>query len=415
MADDAEVRDADPLGPDDAKTPGRSIFGRIAADRTGLAWLLVVAIAYILTTLAVAAGTHAAGAGRAMTVALSIAAGAPDSGLPPGTLDTATVAGRTFLAISPLPIAAYLVFVPFPFLWAPSHWIISTAFGIAAAWLMLPLARRYGPGGVATLWLATLGAFGTLLWTQAIAGNFYYLAHVQAMFFTLIALVEWRGRRRAWVIAVALGLSGLARPTTFLAAIPFGVGLLLERRDRWRTAAGFGLPLVAGVGLTALYNAARFGSPFETGYGISTLLGRSLIDARQRGVFSLRHVPINLYYLFLRGFDHVTPVGLPAPDPNGHSILLTTPALLISVSAGIRSHSAAILWSAAILIAIPLLLYYGGGGFSTYGYRYALDFTPFLLALVALGVRIRFGALEKLLIVMSVGFVAYGVLWAIHR
>ena len=40
---------------------------------------------------------------------------------------------------------------------------------------------------------------------------------------------------------------------------------------------------------------------------------------------------------------------------------------------------------------------------------------PFLLALVAMGARHRFGSLEKLLIVMSVGFVGYGVLWAIVR
>ena len=38
---------------------------------------------------------------------------------------------------------------------------------------------------------------------------------------------------------------------------------------------------------------------------------------------------------------------------------------------------------------------------------------PFLLALVAIGARGRFGALEKLLIIASVGFVGYGVVWAV--
>lgn len=396
-------------------SPKRSIIDRVTADRTALVWFLVVAAVYTLTTVAIWYGAAGQDGGRAMKVVMSFLSGHPDSGLPPDTLDTATVAGKTFLVISPLPLVPFALFAPFPPLWEFARWAIPAGFGIGAAWLMLPLARRYGPGGTTTLWLATLGAFGTLLWTLAIKGNFYYLAQVQAMFFSLIALIEWRGRRRAWVVAVALGLSGLARPTTLLAAIPFGVALLLESRDRVRTAIAFGLPLLATVGLTALYDAARFGSPFETGYGISTLHRPTLIDARAKGVFSLRHIPQNLYYLFLRGFDHVSRFPFFAPDSFGHSILLTTPAVLIAVSAGIRSRTVVLLWSATILIAIPLLLYYGGGGFTTYGYRYALDLMPFVLALVAIGAGYHFGRLEKLLMVMSVGFVGYGVLWAIAR
>ena len=396
-------------------SPKRSIIDRVTADRTALVWFLVVAAVYTLTTVAIWYGAAGQDGGRAMKVVMSFLSGHPDSGLPPDTLDTATVAGKTFLVISPLPLVPFALFAPFPPLWEAARWAIPASFGIGAAWLMLPLARRYGPGGTTTLWLATLGAFGTLLWTLAIKGNFYYLAQVQAMFFSLIALIEWRGRRRAWVVAVALGLSGLARPTTLLAAIPFGVALLLESRDRVRTAIAFGLPLLATVGLTALYDAARFGSPFETGYGISTLHRPTLIDARAKGVFSLRHIPQNLYYLFLRGFDHVSRFPFFAPDSFGHSILLTTPAVLIAVSAGIRSRTVVLLWSATILIAIPLLLYYGGGGFTTYGYRYALDLMPFVLALVAIGAGYHFGRLEKLLMVMSVGFVGYGVLWAISR
>ena len=54
-------------------------------------------------------------------------------------------------------------------------------------------------------------------------------------------------------------------------------------------------------------------------------------------------------------------------------------------------------------------------GYRTYGYRYALDFMPFVLALVAIGARRRFGGLEKGLIVLSVAFVAYGIVWAVFE
>ena len=124
-------------------------------------------------------------------------------------------------------------------------------------------------------------------------------------------------------------------------------------------------------------------------------------------------MPENIALLVFRGFDLQTHFPYLVPDPNGHSLLLTSPGLLAAVSAGVRTRTTRILWAAAFLVAVPLLLYYGGGGFRTYGYRYALDFMPFLLALVAIGARGRFGALEKLLIVASIGFVGYGVVWAV--
>ena len=68
-----------------------------------------------------------------------------------------------------------------------------------------------------------------------------------------------------------------------------------------------------------------------------------------------------------------------------------------------------------ILTAIPVFLYYGGGGADTYGYRYAMDFVPFLFALVAIALRDRFGNLERVLIALSVLFVCYGYFWQVYR
>ncbi len=57
--------------------------------------------------------------------------------------------------------------------------------------------------------------------------------------------------------------------------------------------------------------------------------------------------------------------------------------------------------AAAILVAIPNLLYYNTGYLQT-GYRYALDFLPFLLILAALGMRGRLRIWSALLILLSV-------------
>jgi hypothetical protein len=386
---------------------GHGTAAALRTHRADLLWAVVVAVAYGISTLIV----HSASSdvvGRAMTLAIHFTQGRLDLGTAFGQNDTLTIGGATYWVAGPMTFIPSLPFVPFPGLWAASRWIVPCGFGIAAAWSMLPLARRYGPGGSTTWWLSALGAFGTLLFTQAIRGNDYYLTHAEAMLFTIIALVEWQGRRRAWLIGLALGLAGLARPPVLLAAIPFGLAFILAGPGRRSRVVAFASPVALTIGLAGLYNWLRFGSPLETGYASSTLSIGALAQSRASGVFSISHIPRNLWLLVFNGFGYQPGFPFLVAGQDGHSILLTSPALLAAVGAGIRSRTAAILWASAGLVTVVLLLYYGGGGTRTFGYRYFLDATPFLLALTALAARRHFGPLEKLLIVMSVGFVSLG-------
>jgi hypothetical protein len=69
----------------------------------------------------------------------------------------------TYQVISPLPLVPYLAFVPVPALWEASRWIIATGLGDPGR-LADPAARpALWTGGSATWWIASLGAFGTLL------------------------------------------------------------------------------------------------------------------------------------------------------------------------------------------------------------------------------------------------------------
>ena len=386
---------------------GRWIAAALRTHQADLLWVFVVAVAYgILTFIVHAVSGH--NVGRAMTLAIHLLQGRLDLGLSFGSNDTVTIGSATYWVAGPMTFIPSLPFVPFPGLWAASRWIVPAAFGIAAGWFMLPLARRYGPGGSTTWWLAILGAFGTLLFNQAIRGNDYYLTHAEAMLFTIIALVEWQGRRRAWLIGLAIALAGLARPPVLLAAIPFGVAFAMAGTGRRSRLVAFSSPVVLSICLAGLYDWLRFGSPLETGYAISSLSISALARSRASGVFSISHIPRNLWLLVFNGFGYQPRFPFLVADHDGHSVLLTSPALLAAVGAGIRARTPAILWTSTALVTLVLLLYYGGGGTSTFGYRYFLDATPFLLALTALAARKHFGALERLLIVMSVGFVSLG-------
>ena len=391
----------------------RGWAGRLLADPGALTWMVVVALVYTGATF-VRSQASDWGPDHMMILANAIAQGRFDLSSLTTINDIVTIDGRHYQAMSLLPTVPYFPFVPFEPLWPFSRWIVSGGVGIVAAWLALPLARRYGPGGSATYWLAALGAFGTMLFTLAIEGNFYYLAHLESALLTFLALIEWRDRRRPWVIGVLVGLAGLARPTLLIVAVPLGLVLLAEARDRIRVAAQLALPIAAALALTAAFNYVRFGSPLETGYDIAWVAA-PLDSVRAQGLFSIVHVPTNLALFIGGGFGIRSDFPWLVPSIQGQSILLTTPALLIAFNAGLRDRENQMLWGAAILAGIPVFFYYGGGGAATYGYRYAMDFVPFLFALVAIALRERFGNQEKVLIGLSVAFICYGYVWAVYK
>jgi hypothetical protein len=276
------------------------------------------------------------------------------------------------------------------------------------------VARRYGPGGSADYWLAALGAFGTLLFTLTIEGDFYYLAHLEAVLLSFLALIEWHDRRRPWLMGLLIGLAALARPTLILVAVPFGLALLIEAKDRIKVSVAFALPLLAAVVVTGWWDFVRFGSPLETGYGIAWI-EPPLQTLRDQGLFAIVHLPTNLALFVGGGYAVRDTFPWLVPSVDGHSILLTTPALLIAVGASLRERLNQVLWGAVVVTAIPVFLYYGGAGASTYGYRYAMDFVPFLVALVAVALRDRFGNLERVLIGLSLFFVCFGYVWQVWK
>jgi hypothetical protein len=389
---------------------------RLLADDGAIAWMIVVAIVYGFATFVRSQATAPWGTDHMMSLASNLVAGHSDLSFSQLTTinDIVTIDRRSYQAMSLLPTLPYLPLVPFEFLWPLSRWIVSAVIGISAGWLALPVARRYGPGGMATWWLAALGAFGTMLFTLTIEGNFYYLAHLESVLLVFVALIEWHDRRRAWVLGLMVGLAALARPTLLLMAVPLGIVLLMEARDRFRVAVEFVVPIAAALIVTGWWDFVRFGSPLETGYTIAWITPK-LEVLREQGLFSIVHVPTNLALFVGGGFGVQDAFPWLVPSVAGQSILLTTPALLIAFNAGLRDRTNQMLWGAVVLTAIPVFLYYGGGGAATYGYRYAMDFVPFLFALIAITMKERFGNLEKVLIGLSVAFVCYGYVWAVYK
>jgi hypothetical protein len=286
-------------------------------------------------------------------------------------------------------------------------------------------------------WLAVLFGFSTPLWWVTTRGGVWHTGQLVATVFTLLALVEWFGSSRPWLIGLLAGAAFLSRAPLLL-AIPFYALAVVwdSRRPRIKTlheqavsqrdgpspenaqsvhpiwrfiwlCVGFG----PAVFVFLAYNFVRFGAPLESGYGLA-LLPDFLARQRDAGLFSIAHLGMNLDY-FLWHLPMVMPQ-LPflKPDGFGMSVFLTSPGLLLAAWAPWRQRLAWLLGGAFLATLLPSLFYYGGGWFQ-YGYRYALDAMPFAIALTALTVaREPLSWRWKTVIVLGVSVNLIGVYWA---
>ncbi len=331
--------------------------------------------------------------------------------------------GRVYVPFAPFPAIAFapLVALIGPDAAAGRGQLIGSAIAAIDVGLCWWLLARVGVREIADrIWIVVLFAFSTPMWWITTRGGVWHVGQLLAVLLTLALLVEAFGRRRAWLMGLLRGggvpqpghpgaghaLHRLAGgPTAPTRAEPAG------RATSWRDLAVFGAFLAPAVAFALWYNAARFGSPLESGYGLAALPD-FLERQREIGLFSLRHLPMNLDYLFVHLPTFIADPPFLKPDGLGMSILLTSPGLLLALRADWRSSRVVGLGLTALAVLLPSLLYYGGGWLQ-YGYRYALDAIPFVMALVGLAVARRgLPAWGKVLIVLGLAVNLLGVYWA---
>ena len=289
--------------------------------------------------------------------------------------------------------------------------------------LVYVVLRRLILGGLLSislqdaLWWTAFFAFGSNYLWCAIQGDVWFAALTLGCTFTLGYMLASFDARHP-LLAGALLAGAFATRTPLLFSVVFFAAFFLFPGGRvrqdfgrkfWRDGMLFAsIPIVVGVTLM-LANAHRFGSLTEFGH---TYLAAGQIDRiKEYGLFNVHFLTRNLMAMFV-----LLPMFLPSSpwiqiSRHGLALWFTSPALF-GLLAPIPPASDAVrfwrraAWATVAVIFIPHV-FYQNTGWVQFGYRFSLDYLPYLTVLLALSrPRLHWG--WKLAILAGIGVCALG-------
>jgi hypothetical protein len=356
---------------------------------------------------------------------------------PPGENDWARYRGRWFVVFPPLPA---LMIMPAVAIWRAAtwdrlYWALFAGLGPAVLYVLLRRLREREQSGRSAredLALTILFAFGSAYYYASVQGTVWFAAHVVAAPLIALYVLFALGAERPALAGLMLGLCWHTRPSTiFLApfflvealaaargtayapnptrgplATAFGFARSAEFGRALRLFARFALPLIAIVALSSLLNWLRFDDPSEVGYRYLRIRWSGRIE--KWGLFNFHYLSKNLA-VFLTALPWLSSE---APfvrvSRHGLALWVTTPAYLwVLWPKRVNPRIAGLSLAAACAAVMDLC--YQNSGWIQFAYRFSLDYSVLLIALLALGGR-RFGLGFYALLVWSIAVNLFGAI-----
>lgn len=318
--------------------------------------------------------------------------------------------GNIYLYFGPLPSVLLMPFVLFFGKGFPQIWIGIFSL-IVSFFAVYFISKRLKFSKVDSFWLSIFFSFSTVLFSVSIINITAYQIQALGAVFILLSLVEYFGKKRFILIGLFLALAGLTRFTLYLSAIFFLIEILRLRLGMKKIIYLL-IPVFFSLIILGTYNYKRFRSVFETGYKYNiTLVTYPMSSNIKPGFISFEHIPANVYNLLLKGPDPILKEGggfiMKFPylkiDPWGLAIWYTSPLFLYLLIKPKKSPVSLAALASVILLAIPAMLYFGVGYIQS-GYRYALDFLPFLFILLLSSLSPKLSNIAKALIILGIVF-----------
>jgi hypothetical protein len=353
--------------------------------------------------------------------------------------------GRVYLPYGPTPA---ILMIPSVLIFGVSdtaQWFHSMVVGAINVVLFWYILRQLGASRSTKLLLIPFFAFGTANFYSATTGTLWFYNHVTAVMFLMLAIIFLLRGSSPVIPAIFIGLALLARQPIIFAAPAFAYYYVRQAYPtvftrEWLTdrrmiekLAFFAGALAPFVLILLWYNQVRFGSPFDTGLDdiydkyngqVYTIYLKNNFGSERFAEFDLRNLPLHLYTIFLLPPTFEAPPFVAAdqyhnsfwlrPSEYGMSVLITSSPFIYSLFAQNRRVLRNMCWLAIPIIAIPTLMYYSQG-WVQFGYRYLMDYLPFIMILTALGFEHfktpRSLWLKIALVVLSVAIGFWGRYW----
>jgi hypothetical protein len=319
---------------------------------------------------------------------------------PPNLNDWVLRDGRWYVSFPPFPA---LLMTPFVALFGLSFNDVTFTlfFSAANVALFYRLLRRIQPdrAGWEHATFALIYGFGTLAWSCGIRGEVWYTAETIGVTLTLLYLHAALGARHPILAGLAVACAAITRAPLAFSAVFFLFEALspdgpvewgrLRDPARWRAALPKLVPYALAIGAVAVpmawMNHARFGSFGEFGHS-HLYANRVNEQIRQYGLFHFAFLERNLHDAFTRLPEiQLRPFRI-GFNGEGMSLFVTTPLFLYLLAPKQKPRLYRALWLTVALVAIPGFFYQNSGYFQ-FGFRFSLDYTPYLILLLALGGR----------------------------
>jgi hypothetical protein len=356
---------------------------------------------------------------------------------PPGNNDWALYKGTWFVSFPPFPA---LVIMPAVAVWGLAtrdalFWALLAGAAPALLFMLLERLRQDGQSPRSqreNLWIAALFAFGTPLFYTAVQGTVWFSAQVVASILIVLFLAAALDARHPLFAGACIGMLFLTRPPTLLLSGIFLVEALrvaqrggavadaeahplveaarfVARADLGRVlkaVALFSLPVVLFGAVQLWLNYARFDDPFVFGHEYLQIRWQERIE--RWGLFNYHYFSKN-FAIFMASLPW-----LQSEEPHltisrhGLALWFTSPVLLWILWPKKMDARMLGLALAAGAVAIQDLCYQNSG-WVQFAYRFALDYMPALLLLLALGAR-RFGPVFGLASALSLAVNLFGAI-----